>query len=151
MKIKDIIINDPTGLRKTADLDNEKISAIADLKRESFIAVPDLSGPYTLEIRFTASKVLIDVFCETSSKKRLAEFYITPLRSLIRDYLIIKESYNDAVRSGNPARIEAIDMGRRGLHNEAAEVLRELLAPNMETDFETTRRLFSLLAAAHMR
>ena len=76
---------------------------------------------------------------------------LSPFRSLIKDYFLICESYYQAIRSSTPSQIEALDMGRRGLHNEASEVLRARLAGKIETDVDTSRRLFTLICALHWR
>jgi uncharacterized protein (UPF0262 family) len=76
---------------------------------------------------------------------------LSGLRKLVKDYALICESYNAAIRDAPPSRIEALDMGRRGLHNEAAELLQELLAPQIAIDNETARRLFTLVCALHAR
>ena len=76
---------------------------------------------------------------------------LTPLKSLIRDYFMICESYYDAIRHAAPSQIEAVDMGRRGLHNEASEKLRERLDGKVAIDLDTARRLFTLICALHRR
>ena len=76
---------------------------------------------------------------------------MSTVRKLVKDYLMICDSYNNAIRTAPPSQIEAIDMGRRGLHNEAGEVLMEALAGKIEIDLETGRRLFTLVCALHVR
>ena len=76
---------------------------------------------------------------------------LTPFRRIVKDYYMICESYYDAIRSSTPSQIEAIDMGRRGLHNEGSELLRERLAGKVEVDHNTARRLFTLICILHIR
>jgi uncharacterized protein (UPF0262 family) len=76
---------------------------------------------------------------------------LQPFRRIVRDYITICDSYNDALRNASPGQIEAIDMGRRGLHNECSDLLRERLAGKAATDMATARRLFTLLCALHWR
>ena len=76
---------------------------------------------------------------------------LTPLRSLIRDYFRVCEAYYEAIKTASPSRIEAIDMGRRGIHNEGAEILQRRLAPKIEMDEQTSRRLFTLICVLHVR
>ena len=76
---------------------------------------------------------------------------LSPFRSLIKDYFLICESYYQAIRNSTPAQIEALDMGRRGLHNEASELLQTRLSGKSETDLDTARRLFTLICALHWR
>jgi uncharacterized protein (UPF0262 family) len=76
---------------------------------------------------------------------------LSPFRSTIKDYFMICESYYDAIRNSTPAQIEAVDMGRRGLHNEGSERLRERLAGKVDLDLDTARRLFTLICALYRR
>ena len=76
---------------------------------------------------------------------------LAPFRKVIRDYFLVCDSYFTAIRQATPAQIEAIDMGRRGLHNEGSELLTERLAGKIRTDFDTARRLFTLICALHVR
>jgi uncharacterized protein (UPF0262 family) len=76
---------------------------------------------------------------------------LTPFRKVVKDYFLICESYFQAIRSGSPSRIEAIDMGRRGLHNEGSQILQDRLAGKVEVDFDTARRLFTLICVLHWR
>ena len=76
---------------------------------------------------------------------------LTPFRSIVKDYFLVCESYYNAIRSASPSRIEAIDMGRRGLHDEGSDLLRERLAERVKVDFNTARRLFTLLCVLHIR
>ena len=76
---------------------------------------------------------------------------LSPFRTLIKDYFMICDSYYQAIRNSTPQQIEALDMGRRGLHNEASELLRTRLSGKVETDMDTARRLFTLICALHWR
>jgi len=76
---------------------------------------------------------------------------VRPLRQIIKDYFMICESYFDAIKTAPPSRIEALDMGRRGLHNEGSEILRDRLDGRIEVDLDTARRLFTLLCVLHIR
>ena len=76
---------------------------------------------------------------------------LTPFRSIVKDYFLVCESYFNAIRTASPSRIEAIDMGRRALHNEGSELLRERLAERVTVDLNTARRLFTLLCVLHIR
>ena len=76
---------------------------------------------------------------------------LTPLRKLVKDYFLLCDSYHQAIRSGSPSRIEAIDMGRRGLHDEGSQILKDRLADKIEMDFGTARRLFTLIAVLSWR
>ena len=76
---------------------------------------------------------------------------LTPFRRIVKDYFLICESYYDAIRSSTPSHIEAIDMGRRGLHNEGSQTLMDRLSGKIDIDFNTARRLFTLVCVLHWR
>ena len=116
-----------------------------------FKVVDGADGPYQLKLSLIDNRLVFDVSNEAGEQVRQILLSLTPLRRLIKDYFLICDSYYDAIRSSTPAQIEAIDMGRRGLHNEGSEVLIERLAGKVETDFDTARRLFTLVCALHMR
>ena len=95
------------------------------------------------------NRLLLDVRGPGYERRHILS--LSPFRSLIKDYFMICESYYQAIRNATPAQIEALDMGRRGLHNEASELLRQRLAGKVETDSDTARRLFTLICALHWR
>ena len=108
-------------------------------------------GPYHVNLSIRDKRLVFDV--ETTKSAKAAEFHLSlgPFRQVVKDYFQICESYFDAIKHATPSKIEAIDMGRRGLHNEGAEMLGEQLEEKIECDFETTRRLFTLISVFHMR
>jgi uncharacterized protein (UPF0262 family) len=107
-------------------------------------------GPYRLELAVRDRRLVFDIHAESG---RAGEFHLslTPFNQVVKDYFQICESYFDAVKHLPPAQIEAIDMGRRGLHNEAAELLVQRLEGKVELDFDTARRLFTLIFALHWK
>ena len=105
-------------------------------------------GPYALHLSIVGNHIVLDVRSpETFSPIAAHYLSLTPFRSLIRDYFRIRESYYEAIRSASTYQIEAVDMGRRGLHNQAAELLIERLDNKLVMDLETARRLFTLICA----
>tara|TARA_R110002072_G_scaffold242475_7_gene401234 strand:- start:598 stop:1125 length:528 start_codon:yes stop_codon:yes gene_type:complete len=136
---------DTTGL-----IERDCAVALHDLKENSFFQpTKDKHGPYTVELYIEENKL---VFHITNSKKKDLPYLVLSLKPysrLIKDYFLIVSSYNDAINDGKPSRIEAIDMGRRGLHNEGAELLLERLKDKITLDFDTSRRLFTLICALH--
>ncbi len=127
------------------EVEAERRIAIQDLLDENFFApVDDRQGPYRLAMRVDQNKLHLDVQNEAGAPLHQIVLPLSPFRGLMRDYFMICDSYYDAVKN-RPAQIEAIDMGRRGIHNEASEVLREKLADRVEMDLNTARRLFTLL------
>ncbi|WP_298020412.1 UPF0262 family protein [uncultured Parasphingopyxis sp.] len=136
----------------SAESEHERKIAIFDLLEENRFAVVDApDGPYALKLSLADNRLVFDVTRQDGEPVRQFLLSLTPLRRLIKDYFLICDSYYDAIRSSTPAQIEAIDMGRRGLHNEGSEILIERLSGKVETDFDTARRLFTLVCALHMR
>ena len=143
---------DPESLSATEDfLAVERRAAIRDLLAENHFAPGGRPGAYCLRLSMAERRLVFDVADADGTPVVRHILSVTPLRRLVRDYFLVCESYYEAVRSGAPARIEAIDMGRRGMHNEGAEVLASRLAGKIALDFETARRLFTLVCALRWR
>jgi uncharacterized protein (UPF0262 family) len=152
---------DPHRLR-SVELDEESLAAASrDQEQERQIAIFDLleenhfapdgaeGGPYDLRISLIENRLALDITGPDYQRRHLLS--LSPLRRVVRDYHMICESYYDAIRNATPSRIEALDMGRRGIHNEGSSVLRERLSGKVETDLDTARRLFTLICALHWR
>ena len=137
--------------RAPPDIEHERAVAIYDLIEENVFALKDRPGPYRLLLSLADSRLVFDIRSEDDANLVTHVLSLTPFRKLVKDYFLICESYFQAIRSGSPSRIEAIDMGRRGLHNEGSEILRERLDGKVEIDFDTARRLFTLLCVLHWR
>jgi len=124
--------------------------ALEDLKHNShFHPVGDDDGPYHLELYIEENKLVFHIQNSEGKDLPYLVLSLTPYRRLIKDYFMIVRSYDDAMRDGKPSRIEAIDMGRRGLHNEGAELLMDRLSEKITLDFDTARRLFTLICVLH--
>ena len=138
--------------RGNPDQEHERRVAIFDLVDGSSFALPGHpGGPYQLRIALRDARLALDVLGEDGGLLVTHILSMAPLRSILRDYRLICESYYAAIRTATPAQIEAIDMGRRGLHDEAAELLSRRLEGKVEADFPTLRRLFTLVAALHWK
>lgn len=138
--------------RGTPDQENERRIAIEDLVTDNRFGLAGReAGPYRLDIALRDGKLVLAVSSEPGDPVVTHGLSLTPFRSLVRDYLALLESHQDAIRSGRADRIEAVDMGRRGLHNEGATLLGQRLAGKIEADFETLRRLFTLVTALHWK
>jgi uncharacterized protein (UPF0262 family) len=138
--------------RGTPDQEHERAIAIFDIIEENRFAVPDhAGGPYLLTLGLQEKKLSFAISEQDGAPVMTHLLSLTPFRKVVRDYEMICESYYRAIRSASPAQIEAIDMGRRGVHDEAAETLRQRLDGKVEIDFDTARRLFTLIFALHWK
>jgi uncharacterized protein (UPF0262 family) len=131
-------------------VEDERRQAIADLIEANYFRPAEAEGgPYDLKLALVEHRLAFDVTGPGYVRRHLLS--LNPFKQTIRDYFLICESYNQAIRDASPGQIEAVDMGRRGLHNEGSELLRERLAGKIETDLDTARRLFTLICALHRR
>lgn len=134
--------------RATTDIEQERSIAIFDILEENnFRPASHEGGPYTLKLSNIRDRFVMEIGDEQGNEIMTHILSMTPLRSIIKDYFMVFESHYEAIRSAAPGKIEAIDMARRGIHNEGSERLQERLAGKVEIDFDTARRLFTLLCA----
>ena len=135
------------------DNEHERATAIWDLVQDnSFQPTGDPgTGPYTLHISLMENRLVLDIKREDGEQVVQHHLSLTPLRKVVKDYFLICESYYAAIKKLGPSQIEALDMGRRGLHDEGSELLRERLDGKIEVDHDTARRLFTLICALHIK
>ena len=133
-------------------IEHEREVAIFDILDGNVFAVDGRDdGPFTLVLSIADEKLLFTVGTDAEPEVLVHVLSLVPFRRIIRDYFLVCDSYYEAIRSAPPARIQAIDMGRRGLHDDGSRLLKERLAGKIEVDFDTARRLFTLIAALHWR
>ena len=139
--------------RSTPDVEHERAVAIFDLVEENTFAPTgdEKGGPYKLKLSMVDGRLVFAISREDSSPVITHILSLTPFRRIIKDYYLICESYYEAIRVSTPSQIEAIDMGRRGLHNEGSQTLMDRLNGKIEVDFDTARRLFTLVCVLHWR
>jgi uncharacterized protein (UPF0262 family) len=138
--------------RSGPDIEHERAVAIYDLIEENVFAPADhAGGPYALQLSIAENRLVFDIREEDGTPVMAHFFSLTPLRRIVKDYFLVCDSYYKAIRTATPTQIEAIDMGRRGLHNEGSELLRERLKEKIEIDFDTARRLFTLICVLHWK
>jgi uncharacterized protein (UPF0262 family) len=138
--------------RGSADQEHERAIAVYDLIEDnSFALAGHNGGPYALTISLVDAKLVFQITDESGANVVTHILSLTPFRRILKDYFLICESYYAAIRTATPSRIEAIDMGRRGLHNEGAQLLAERLKGKIDTDPDTARRLFTLITALHWK
>ena len=136
----------------TADQEHERAIALYDLNEDNLVKVPGHGGgPYALRIALQEARLVFEIRLATGEAVVTHILSLTPFRRLLKDYFMVCESYYSAIRTASPSHIEAIDMGRRGLHNEGAQLLAMRLEGKIETDFNTARRIFTLITALHWK
>ncbi|MBV1864563.1 MAG: UPF0262 family protein [Rhodobacteraceae bacterium] len=149
---------DDTGLpAPSSDIQRERKVALFDLMEENVFGLPNRGdketpeGPYHLFISVKDRRLVLDIRTENGSPAAEFHLSVSPLKQVIKDYFQIYESYVDAVKRLPAAQIEAIDMGRRGIHDEGSRQLMERIEGKINTDLATARRLFTLVCVLHMR
>jgi uncharacterized protein (UPF0262 family) len=139
-------------VRWNREVEHERQVALFDLmERNSFRLVNGFAGPYRVLLSLREANLMFTVSDERERSVAEVTLSMRPFRRLIKDYFLICDSYFQAIKSASPSRIEAIDMGRRGLHDEGAQKLGEALADKVEIDNETAHRLFTLICVLHIR
>lgn len=151
-RLVEVELDESVG-RTTPDVEHERAVAIFDLVEENrFQPVgDDAGGPYRLKLSLVDSRLVFSISRESGETVVTHILSLTPFRRIVKDYYLICESYYDAIRSATPSQIEAIDMGRRGLHNEGSQTLMDRLDGKISVDFDTARRLFTLVYVLHRR
>jgi uncharacterized protein (UPF0262 family) len=151
-KLSRIELVEKHQVRRAAEVEHERAVALYDLLEENYFAPNgDFVGPYALYIRLEDTRLIFDVRKEDESPLVQVPLPLKTFQSIVKDYFLICESYFAAIKKSTPSQIEAIDMGRRGLHNEGSELLRERLGGKIDVDFDTARRLFTLICVLHIR
>jgi uncharacterized protein (UPF0262 family) len=140
-------------VRRSPEIEHERAVAIFDLLESNhFAPAGGAKGPYTVHLSLRDGRTLVIEINDAAEHAMDAVMLpLSPFRTLIKDYFTVCESYFEAIKRASPSQIEAIDMGRRGLHNEGSALLRERLADKIEIDQETARRLFTLICVLHIR
>jgi len=149
-KLSSIEVDAATLPAATAEIEHQRRVAIFDLiEQNSFTPEGAAGGPYALRLSSQDNRLAFDISGPGFSRTHVLS--LSPMKTVIRDYALICESYYEALRGSSPSQIESVDMGRRGLHNEGAELVRARLEGKVEIDKETARRLFTLVCAVYRR
>lgn len=149
-RLLDVTLDERSIGHQTSDVEHERRVAIFDLLQSNYFALADgRPGPYRLHLAIAENRLVLTV--ADAEARTLATYILSlaPLRRMVKDYFAVCESYHAAIRTAPLSRIEAIDMGRRALHDEASQVLQERLARKIRVDLDTARRLFTLICALH--
>jgi len=152
----DVVLDSTTIGRGNADIEHERAVAIFDLIEQNHFKPmghepPGGKGAYKLLLGVIEQRLVFTISDEADEKVATHILSLTPFRKIVKEYYQICESYYEAIRSATPSQIEAIDMARRGLHNEGSETLKDRLDGKVEIDFDTARRLFTLICVLHWR
>lgn len=151
-RIVKIELDDPGVVYRTRDVEHERAVAIYDLiENNHFAPVGHEGGPYHLVLGIAENRAVLTIRTADGGQVGEVPLPLSSLRRVIKDYFVVCESYYQAIKTLSPSQIEAIDMGRRALHNEGSEILRERLASRVDVDQNTARRLFTLVCVLHVR
>lgn len=155
-RIIDVTLDERTILWRSPDIEQERRIAIFDLLEENHFApqrqhADGYAGPYKLHLSVQEGRLALEIRRADGSHLETIILGLARFRRPIRDYFAICDSYYQAIRSATPQQIETVDMARRGVHNHAAELLQERLEGKIEVDFDTARRLFTLICVLHIK
>lgn len=151
-RIVAIDLDERTVVRRNADIEHERAVAIYDLIEENYFAPNGHDGgPYCVQLSIAENRLLFAITTEDEAPVTTVTLPLLPFRRIVKDYFSVCESYFQAIRTASPSKIEAIDMGRRGLHDEGSRLLCDRLEGKVDVDFDTARRLFTLICVLHIR
>ena len=151
-RIVNVFLEHPGEVRRNPEIDHDRNVAIFDLVEENFFdLVEGPTGPYDLHLKVEENRLNFGFRDERDHLVLEFSLSISNFRSIVKDYFVVCASYYDAIKTATPSRIEAIDMGRRGLHNEGSQLIQDRLEPYVKIDFSTARRLFTLICVLHQR
>lgn len=151
-RIVHIVLDERNVIRRSPEVEQERAIAVYDLLEENRFRPSEAGrGPYHLYLRVEEKRLIFDIRGELNDPRCVVPLPLAPFRGVVRDYFHICESYYDAIKTRSPSQIETIDMARRGLHNEGSLELQDRLSDRIAMDFDTARRLFTLLCILHIR
>jgi uncharacterized protein (UPF0262 family) len=152
-RLVSVTLDEETIGRSNPDVEHERQIAIYDLLEQNHFAPVghEKMGPFALHLSITGNRLVFDIRTEDGKPVVAHLLSLTPLRRIVKDYHLICDSYYAAIRTATPDKIEAIDMGRRGVHNEGSRILMERLRDKVHLDIDTARRLFTLLCVLHWK
>ena len=151
-RLASVVLDEESIGTSNPDIEHEREVAIYDLiEQNSFAPVGHSSGPYVLHLSITGSRLVFDIRRADGKQVCAHLLSLTPLRRVVKDYYMICDSYYQAIRTSTPDKIEAIDMGRRAIHNDGSRVLMDRLKGKVALDVDTARRLFTLICVLHWK
>ncbi len=151
-RLTSVKLDERTVVHRSRQIEQEREIAIYDLlEGNSFQLAGSESGPYHLVLGIEENRLVFDVHLEDETAHGKVMLSLTPFRSVIKDYFLICDSYFKAIRTAPPSQIEALDMARRASHNDGSTLLKERLGGKIDVDFDTARRLFTLICVLHLK
>ncbi|OEJ67201.1 UPF0262 family protein [Magnetovibrio blakemorei] len=151
-RIQKIYLDEQSVVNRSPQVEHERKVAIYDLLDNNFFnLVGGPEGPYVLRLSIEENRLAFDVRAADETPIKRFMLALSPFRSIVREYLMVCDSYYKAIKTSSPSQIEAIDMGRRGLHNDGSDILEQRLKDKAELDNNTARRLFTLVCVLHIR
>ncbi|TAE33346.1 MAG: UPF0262 family protein [Alphaproteobacteria bacterium] len=151
--IATMTLDDPHVLRRAEHVEQERRITIADLLRSNQFSLlaEDAQGPYDVTLSLYDNRLHIHLTSSAMAEPYVIKMPVAAFRGIIKDYFLMCESYFDALKHADPYKLQALDMGRRGMHNEGSELLTNLIKEHAVMDFDTSRRLFTLICVLHIR
>ena len=147
-----VTLDENSIARTSRDVEHERAVAIYDLLEDNrFAPNDDAEGPFALHLSITGNRLMFDIRRADGTPVIAHLLSLSPLRRIVKDYYMVCDSYYSAIRTATPDRIEALDMGRRALHDEGSQILMERLKRKVHVDSDTARRLFTLICVLHWR
>ena len=151
-RLATITLDERTVVRRSPAIENERNAAITDLLKENrFTPQSGLPGPFHLHLAVKENRLILEIGAAAGGSTETILLPLAPFRRIVKDYFLVCESYYDAVRAKSLDQLEAIDVGRRSLHDEGSALLAERLAGKVAMDHDTARRLFTLICVLHLR
>lgn len=151
-RLVDVQLDEDSIGRNTPDVEHERRIAIFDLLEDNSFALADgRPGPYALRISMEEGRLVLAVADADQTPLQTFVLALSPFRRVVKDYFMVCDSYYEAIRTAPPSRIEALDMGRRAVHDEGSRLLMQRLAGKIDLDLGTARRLFTLICALHWK
>lgn len=151
-RIAAIALDEHSVVARSKPIEQEREVAISDILEKNFFRLKTSEGgPYHLTLGVEENRLVLDIALEGGVAHGKVMLSLTPFSKVIKDYFLVCDTYYKAIRTAPPHQIEALDMGRRALHDEASTILRKRLEDKVELDFDTARRLFTLICVLHMR
>jgi uncharacterized protein (UPF0262 family) len=151
-RLASVTLDEETIGRSNPDIEHERQVAIYDLLEQNFFApTGDDNGPYALHLSITGNRLAFDIRTKDDKPVVAHLLSLSPLRRIVKDYYTVCDSYYQAIRTATPDKIEALDMGRRAIHDDGSRILIERLKDKVKIDVDTARRLFTLICVLHWK